>query len=528
MSDAVTFFLQQLRNTTTDFASREPRGPAPDLAWLPTATSDQITRLLSGLVEVYEQGTVAPAAVYAVLPAVTRAVLQGREGDVDQPSRVTSIERLYGRLRGQRGPRHLLLSLLAARGDRFSLATFAELMVTDPPREPNAVVQAFAPLWRSPQACYASLFPRLLQALQDPAAAVVILDLANYLYAGRHLPDHPARPRAAQLTALLGHVVERLEGWEDACRQQGVIDLNVARQVADGVALAVALAYTLSLLDQRQASGKLHRMLQLQHRRLRAEAAAVLARWQDAVGEEQLIRLAAEPSVRLRVLAYAEELGLLDRIDVDYRTAQARAEAELVTRLAEPDWFGMPPARCELLAQRRLYWPGLADPVDCFLFLYTYPLPSGLLRNVALAGPGTDCVACDLTHLTTDDQFAAYAGWQAEHAEIRQSSIDPDDSVQAAQITRLEPQIAASGYEQFEPALRGVFFGEQVLVGTARKDGEPGRVVASAEGCCWWGLGDPRRPLTVEVAYAIYKGRQLLSSFNPAAPDGGRPARRAT
>ena len=514
MIDPVAQTLEQLRQAAVDPQGSPTAEPLANLRWLTSATAAQVSQLLIGLADGIEQGGIAVGNVHRVLRSLPASDQAQAVGDLASAARAAAAGRLYRQLRDQPGPRHRLLSLLASAGDRRSLATFAELMAIDPPREGQAVAQAFAPLWRESTADHEALFPRLLVALQYPSVAPVILDLANFLFLQGRLPDHPVRPRAAQLVELLGHVVERLEGWEETFRREGVSDLAAARQVSDGVALALSLAYTLSCLNQREAMGKLYRMLELPHRSLRVEAAAALARWQETAGIERLAQLAAEPLVRLRVLAYAEELNLLERIDPSFRTAEARAEAELVARLSEPVVFGIPPSRCELIDQRRLYWPGSVEPLDCFLFLYAYRLPSGTLQNVGLVGPGAVCLTCDLTQLTTEDQYAAFAGWQAEHEEIGQLEIDQTAADQAAERTRFRQQLADAGYEQFEPAFLGLFFGQRVWVGSARRGADKVRVVAGPQGCSGYALGDAHRPLTPEIAFAIYKGRQLLSSFN--------------
>ena len=355
-----------------------------------SAPREQVTELLVALNDALAESSIRPAEVFLAL-RMLRCVDVDHSLPRGQDSlRVTSIRQLYQSLDSESGPRHTLLRILAEAGDPLSLGVFAELMATDPPAKAEAVVEAFAPLWRSAEAHHEALFPQLLAALQYPAVAVVVLDLANYLYQSERLPEHPLRPRAVQLIGLLGQVVERLEGWEETCRARGVPDLHSAHQVADGIALAVSLTFALSLLEEREATGKLFRMMALPHRRLRVEAAAALARWEEPTGVQQLVELAAEPVVRLRALVYAEELGLLDQIDPAFRTESARAEAELVAQLSDPQWFGVPPSHCELLEQRLTFWPGTEEPVPCFLFEYVYELPGGTFCQhwVGRAGRG--------------------------------------------------------------------------------------------------------------------------------------------
>ncbi len=516
MYDFIRETLQQLQRAGTDPQLAQQEAFRAHFSWLASATREQVSELLVALDDALADGSIRPAEVFLALRMLQRFDVEHALPLGPDSIRVASIQRLYQALVSESGPRHHLLRMLAEAGDPLSLAVFADLMATDPPATAEAVVEAFTPLWRSAEAHYEALFPSLLGALQYPAVAVVVLDLANYLYQSERLPEHPLRPRAGQLTALLGQVVERLEGWEETCRVEGVPDLHAARQVADGIALAVSLTFALSLLEEREASGKLFRMMALPHRRLRVEAAAALARWEEPAGVEQLVELAAEPVVRLRTLAYADELGLLDQIDPAYCTESARAEAELVARLSEPQWFGVPPSCCKLVERRLTFWPGREGPVACFLFEYVYELPGGTLRNIGLAGPGVECLACDLTQLDREDQYAAFAGWRVEHAEIGREEIDANeqDAEQAEELSRFRRQLDEAGWELLEPAFLGRFFGERVLVATARKAAAPGCVVVATSDCFWYPRGDPRWPLRPEVAFAIYMGRRMLESFH--------------
>ncbi len=528
MNRSVEDVLRRLRQISSD-----PRNiQQTELSSLSDALSfsepDQVTDLLIGLAEDREHGTLAAPVLRFVLQKMQRHGLDSFVAQRDDPCRVGAIERLYRQRDADDETGARLLAFLSAAGDARSLSLFAELMTTDPPREPEAVIQAFSPLWRQPGARVEAIFPRIWQALQYPAVAVVVLDLANFLYKSRRLPEHPAQSRAPQLVTLLGHVVERLEGWEDACTRGGVADLAAAGQVADGVALAVSLAYALSLMDVREAGGKLHRMLALQHRRLRVEAAAALAHWEDASAIDQLVQLASEPVVRLRVLTYAEELGLLDRVDPTYRTDRARYEAELVARLADPSWFGVPPTRCELLEERRLYWPGHAEPINCYLYEYCYDLPSETLCNVGLAGPSAECLPCDLTQLTRRQQYAVFAGWSLEDPGIGREETSP--SFGDEELASFHRSASAAGCELVECCFVGLFFGQRVLVGRARMAAVDGFVVLTSETFDWYPSGDARRPLTPDVAFAAYIGSRLLDRFNPGhftAGETGPPEDRA-
>jgi hypothetical protein len=244
-----------------------------------------------------------------------------------------------------------------------------------------------------------------------------------------------------------------------------------------------------------------------------------LARLGDERGREELIALAAEPVARLRVLAYARELDLIDEVPDEYRTPIAEAEAELCVWLAEPTQFGLPPSRCELVDDRELYWPGFEEPVWCFLFRFTYNvLAQGkelVYSNVGIAGPVTHAFTADLGDLAPDDIYAAFAGWLAEHMVIQEFDVERLSQSERLEATRLERRLHDAGYSQIEPKVMGYFFGEKALVAPAQRESVPGIAVVDFHDIYFYPTRDSRRSLGVREAYCIYKGRKLLRTFNP-------------
>jgi hypothetical protein len=231
------------------------------------------------------------------------------------------------------------------------------------------------------------------------------------------------------------------------------------------------------------------------------------------------MKLAEEPVARLRVLEYARELGLADQIDPQWQTPQARAEAELAVWLAEPTQFGIPPASLELFDQRRQYWPGYDEQVECFLFRFIYVVGvrdegQRSLANIGIAGPLVHAFLADLADLPPDDIYAAYAGWQAEHDEIRQYDVARLSRSEKLEVQRLARRLHDAGYAAIEPQLMGYFFGDKALVATAELSGVPGVAVADFAEIAFFPRRHSRRPLGPQESYAIYKGRKLLKSFN--------------
>ncbi len=258
------------------------------------------------------------------------------------------------------------------------------------------------------------------------------------------MPIHPAADRRSQLESLLRAIMHQLNCLEER-GGDGDSSADLARKMEDAVALVVSLCDALALIGHQESTAILLQTLDLSHRRIRTEAAAALARLGDDAGVDALLGLAAEPVARLRVLAYAAELGLEDRIDPQCATDKARCEAEVALQLAQPAYFGLPPTRLETIDRRTLYWPGCDEPVDCFLFRYFYELAGSQFANIAIGGPLSHTFAADLCDVSIDDIYAAFAGWDVEHDEIHEIPAADLNDAQARRIESARAPIARCG-----------------------------------------------------------------------------------
>ena len=87
------------------------------------------------------------------------------------------------------------------------------------------MIQALAPLFQRRRAEAATLFPRLLRALASPPLAAPVLDLANFLVREKLVPIHPAAECSAELTNLLGELVQSLIRLEERPADFGEISI---------------------------------------------------------------------------------------------------------------------------------------------------------------------------------------------------------------------------------------------------------------------------------------------------------------
>ena len=513
MDSQLIQFVELLRDAEEDPEAAR-RALADNANWIAAADEAQLADLLDAIL--VDSGSFSDAQER--LLAVAFALLvqrQMRSGAAPLPAAVVDrILLLHSRLGPQSRVRHMLLQWLAAAGGERELHEFAAMLAAEPPADAEAVAQAMAPLFQNPDCDPAPLFPTLLGGLAYYSAAAAILDLSNFVVRSGKLADHPARDRSQQLASLLDQIVRRLEIMEETPQAAGKSAEQLSRQVSESVAIAVSLCDALALIGDRSVVGALQRALALKHRRLRTEAASALAALGQEQGETALLELAAEPVARLRVLKYAEELGIAERLDPQFQTSAAQAEAELALWLAQPSQIGLPPTGIELLDERSLYWPGYDDPVDCFLFRFWYDLGDRSYSNIGIAGPLTHALAADMADLPCDDIYAAFAGWQAQHEDIYEFAADRLNEAERVEVSRLERRLRDAGFHDIRPLTLGYFFGQRVLVAAVKNEGAEGVAVADNAESLWFPTANRPRPLSASEAYCIYKGRKLLRSFN--------------
>ena len=506
---SVTTFLQR----TEPLSQNEHEDVRRACAAIAQATPDDVTELLATLL----QHAHAPDAIQRDVLDHVLSCLVLRQRQVTDPVSVQGrqqISLLYNML-GESSPcRWRLLQWLSTAAQEADLRLFVELLVASPPHDAQAAALAVAPLFQRVQYDPSVLFPALFDALQYPCLAAPVLDLSNYLFRSHRVHEHPARDRAQELVALLGNLVQRLAKLESSPSEPAESWEVLRRQVDESVALVVALCDALAFLGDAHAIGKLYQALELSHRRIRVEAATALARLGETSGAATLVALAAEPVVRLRVLSRAEELGISGQVDPQYTSDVARAEALVAVELAQPAFFGIPPAELELVDTRTQFWPGYDAPVCCYLFRYAYRFASGEYGNVAIAGPLVHAFAADLSDLPPSDIYAAYAGWHVEHESIDEVPLDVPPATLRPEIERFERRLRDAGYQDVQSVTLGHFFGDRVLVARATRQGGAGIAVIDAQEIEWHPTRTRQHAIGPSEAFCIYKGRRLLRAFN--------------
>ena len=475
-----------------------------------TADADALAALLEEMCRGVQEGalpreTVGWTVVGGTLLDWARQTLRRAPEDALSPPLRQAVAGLYEVLGPAHAARHLLLNMLAHFAQPPELQLLVEILQADPPRGPAAASAPLLHLSRSPQRV-PELFPRILACLSNPDLAPTVLDLANFVTRQGHVPVHPAGERFRELIDLLANLTTRLESLQAAIVEGTVPQGDQAATKVDAaVSLTISLCDALALIGNPAATDPLGRVLALRHRRLRVEAAAALARLEDPLGCETLCEMASEPVMRLRVVHYAEELGLTASLPEEYCSPLALAEAELVTHLAEPTELGLPPSTCEMIDSRTLQWPGYEEPRMCYLFRFTYHTPGGSgvasYQNVGIAGPLVLACPPAVGRLPVETIYDFFAGWQAEHAEIQEFALDTQPAHLQDKLPALVAQLQRDGYHEITPCLWGRFFGEDVLTATAETAKEKGIAVADGREIRWYPHPDSPPSLDPSEAY---------------------------
>lgn len=411
--------------------------------------------------------------------------------------------------------RNHLLRWLAVEGSHQSVELWTDLICNDPPGHRLGIVLAFSPLMQPGFQPPEQMLTRLVnEATQHSQIAPAVFDLFNYYYRHGQVETHPAESRVEILSNLLGQLVGQLGRVEEGNFPQNLNAAQINQLVSDSVALIVALCDTFAQLEYEPAIGKLHQALDLRHRRVQTEAAAALTRLGDELGKQSLISLAEQPIARLRVLAYAEELGFKNEISLELQGEIALAESHLAIWLSEPAQMGLAPSNIEFLESQEMYWPSYEHPVQCYLFKYSYGSGQQAHSNIGICGPLTHAFAADLQHLDHTDIYAAFAGWQTVHQEIYQVSENRAKQTFPNDWRRLVSNLNAEGFEEQEIRTGASFFGDLILIAEAKQGDAMGTAIVDSQNTTWYSRGNPAAPIDWQMAYTIWRGNQLLNSFN--------------
>lgn len=509
--------------------SRHVTAVSPFWQSVPKLAEDEVDWLVQKLVEMNELALQHSSEWksnldQALLP-VLRQLATRESSRLEQSSagsgwtsqRLQDTEQLYRSSPPESDLRNHLLHWMASSEDERVLESWTELVCEDPPEHRLGIILAFAPLMQSRFAPPGSMLSDLLnRATSHSQIAPAVFDLFNFYFRHGRIEQHPVIERADPLIRLLQSLTSQLGQIERGEIPSHCDARQLNQLVSDSVALIVALCDAFALAEYTDVIPVLHQTLQLRHRRVQTEAAAALARLDDPAGKQALIELAQQPVSRLRVLAYAEELGFQHEISLELQGEIALAESHLAIWLSEPDQMGLAPSSIELIDNRELYWPSYEHPVQCYLFQYAYGQGEKAHSNIGICGPLTHAFAADLRHLPVEEIYAAFAGWQTIHQEIFQMPLHRARQTFANDLRRLEDALGDCEVDEAVIQSVGSFFGELVLVATGSYEGRPGTLIVDPHDSSWFEQGNPEAPIDWNLAYSIWRGKRLLSKFNPS------------
>jgi hypothetical protein len=424
------------------------------------------------------------------------------------------VQQLAAALPAATPNQHLLQQLLAMGRSTSSLQSLVVSLRDRPPQQWMHAAQVISPLMQRSDWSVDAVYPEILELLQYPALASPILDLASHLFRTGKASRHPAADRLPMLNRLLGEVVGRLSRFEEDPRVFGEDVPTVQATLAEAVALAVSLCDALALIGDPSSIGKLNQAMELRHRRVQCEAAGALASLGQESGKQRLIELTSEPAARLRAIHYADELGLGDQVDEQYRSEASTAESEMALWLSQPQQMGVPPTRVEVIDSRRLLWPSFDGLIDVYLVRYEYNFGDRGFSNVGVCGPATFSLSSDVANLSLDDIYAIYAGWHAEHDDIFAVAADQFNAAHVRTMDQFERHLERCGYQVVKRELLGFFLDEQAGVFTAVREGTGCVVVTDGLETIEQPVTGRLRPLTPNDLLNLYKGRKLLRTFN--------------
>ena len=423
---------------------------------------------------------------------------------------------LYAACPEREALRNQILGLLASMHDEIPYRVWCDLVCTNPPLDRTTIPVAFAEFLQPNRTLPAWFYEQLIgDATKHVSVAPAIFDLLNYGARTHGIDPHPAANRVEELRSLLGNLVGQMSKIEEGSLPADVAPAKIAEVIGDSVALIIALCDAMAIMQDETVVPKLHQAMELKHRRIQTEAAAALAALGDETGKSKLVGLAEHPVARLRVLAYARELDFEDEISLEYRGDISLAESHLAMWLAESAQMAVAPSNMELIDNRELNWPSYEHPVQCYLFRFEYGSDETGYSNIGISGPVTHAFVPDIKHLSLQDTYAAFAGWQTVHQEIFNVPIERAERIMSTETQKLSRYLDEQDYQQTTPVALTAFFGEYALVAEVRENDSPGIAIVDENGADWFGIGSPDQPIDWQLALDIWRGRKLLANFNP-------------
>jgi len=165
-------------------------------------------------------------------------------------SRLQNFETLYLAVTPDAQLPNHLLRWLATGHDTRRLELWVQLMGDQPPEDRSGIELSFAPLMDAEFAPPEWFLDSLIDApTRHSQIAAAVYDLCNFYYRHDRVEFHPAQERLEPLNQLLVQLCNNLQQIESGKVNANIDVKAINRQVADSVALIVALCDTFALVE---------------------------------------------------------------------------------------------------------------------------------------------------------------------------------------------------------------------------------------------------------------------------------------
>ena len=402
-----------------------------------------------------------------------------------------------------------LLQAILSCSEPKAVRVGVDLLVDHPPRDWTDTSLAITALVQTDKWNVSDVFPRLLDST-NPAVLSPALDLANLLVRERGANPHPAASRFDSLLNLLGGVTQQLAAMEENPRRFSNSVAEIQRILFNSVSLVVSLCDFFALSGDSRAIGKLTQALDLSHRRIKVEAAFALAKLGEERARDLLLGMVSDDASRPRILAYAHELGIDERIDPQWLSSLAKAKSDLALWLSQPDQFSIPPHHLELVEQRTLVWPGFDGPQECFLIRFEYYLGETTHSNIGFSGPFSQAFSLDLNHLSPDRCYEIFLAHDVEDPSEARYRWDRIPSFAAREANRLAEELSGQGFQEIQGLAYCEFLGHRAALCAALDSQGVPQVVA------WDGemtLTATPSPSAVDLLHLQWKGYHCMDAL---------------
>ncbi|HEY5311575.1 MAG TPA: hypothetical protein VIK18_03620 [Pirellulales bacterium] len=328
-----------------------------DLDGVPVKTAaeaEQICALLKSLP--HPKGDKVPTRpVLDALMPLFQQVESAAAYDVLRSTGTPELERLFHAFAGSRDPHTHESLMMALKILAMYQTKQGTQCVVDAARKPflpnnelwGVVLEQFD--LKHPQAM--EVIRQLSTPLPPGMIGVALLDTANELESEGNEFPHPLDTEAG---------VARLESW-------------LASKKPEEYSYAVSAAATLPYLKRPERETLVKLALKHPDPEVQIEGAFASAEiTSSGDGVQRLAKWCADPRYARKAMRYLEELDQAKAIPATAKDPKFQATAEMCDWLADPNEYGQPPDRIDLVDTRQLFWPPTGDKRAVWLFKYQY------------------------------------------------------------------------------------------------------------------------------------------------------------